>query len=211
VNEAILREELALFGRRLWERGLIGGNEGNLSARLGPDRVLATPAGQSKGHLAPDQMVVLDLEGQAISGGKPSSEIKLHLRAYAQRPDCQAVVHAHPPVATAYTLAGLSIPDDVLPEAGYVLGPVATVPFAMPGTDEVPDRLEPLLGGHKTFLISHHGAATLGSSLEDAYNRMETLERVARVLMLARLAGKVEPMPSDAYEALLPLFHGRLE
>jgi L-fuculose-phosphate aldolase len=108
-------------------------------------------------------------------------------------------------------LAGEDIPDNLLPEAAYVLGSVATVPFGLPGTDEVPDRLEPLLEDHKTFLLANHGAATMGKDLVDAFNRMETLERVARLVMNARVLGSAKPMPPSAFDHLLKVaLHGAL-
>lgn len=212
-------------GRRLWERGLIGASEGNLSARIDDRRLICTPSGVSKGHLRPEDLVLIDYDGiplaasapnlarSARSGGgkNPSSEIKLHLRAFARRPDCGAVVHAHPPTATGFSLAGRSIPDDVLPEAAVVLGPVALIPFAMPGTDEVPDAMEPFLAEHKTFLLSHHGAATLGRDLWNAFERMETLERIARIVLTAELLGRVEPLPNSAARFFREGFmHGKL-
>lgn len=198
-------------GRRLWERDLIGGCEGNLSVRLSSRHILCTPSGVSKGHLRPLDLVVIDTRGNSVSGGVPSSEIKLHLRILARRRDCQAVIHAHPPIATAFALAGEDIPDNLLPEAAFVLGSVATVPFGFPGTDEVPDALDPLLADHKTFLLANHGAATMGSSLFDACHRMETLERVARLVYHARVLGTPQPMPDRAFQRLLGVaLHGKL-
>ncbi len=191
------------FGRRLWQRGLVGAAEGNLSARLSPHRLLCTPTGMSKGHMRPADLIIIDLNGTPIDGGLPSSEIKLHLRCYRKRQDCMAVIHAHPLTATAFALAGEDIPDDLLPEAAYVLGSVATAPFGMPGTDEVADRIEPLLQDHKAFLMEHHGAVTMGSSLEDAFNRMETLERVAKMILIAKLLGEPKPMPEYAYRRMI--------
>lgn len=190
-------------GRRLWQRGLVGATEGNLTARLGNDRLLCTPSGLSKGHLKPDDLLVIDLKGKPIGEGKPSSEIKMHLRIYERRPDCMAVVHAHPPIATGLALAGESIPDNLMPEAAEVLGPVALVPFGMPGTDEVPDALDPLLDEHKSFLLSHHGATVMGRDIWDAYHRMETLERIAHIVLVAKLVDQPRPMPADAFKTIL--------
>ena len=181
-----------------------------MSARISPQRILCTPSGVSKGHLRPADLIVIDNHGRAVEGGEPSSEIKMHVAIYAKRPDCQAVVHAHPPIATGFALAGEDIPDDVLPESVVVLGSVATVPFCMPGTEEVPKALEPLLDDHKTFLLSHHGAVVLGKDLMDAYYRMETLERVASIVMNAKLIGKPRPMPGQAFEKLQKLLTGGL-
>ena len=193
------------FGRRLWQRNLVGGAEGNLSVRLSPQRLLCTPSGVSKGHMRPNDLVVIDLNGEPIGDGKPSSEIKLHLRCYRKRPDCIAVIHAHPLTATAFTLAGEDLPDNILLEAAFVLGSVATAPFGMPGTDEVADRIEPLLQDHKAFLMEHHGAVVMGTSLEDAYNRMETLERCAKMVLLAKLIGQPKPMPDYAYQKMIEI------
>lgn len=211
MSEASIRALMVEMGRRLWERELIGACEGNLSVRLDSDRILCTPSGLSKGHLRVGDLVVIRPDGTPVHGGTPSSEIKLHLRCYAKREDCVAVVHAHPPVATALTLVGETIPSGVMPEADLVLGPVPLVPYSTPGTEEVPDRLEPFLADHKTFLLSHHGAATLGRDLPDACDRMESLERVARVLWLARGLGSISPLsPADASVLEAAGLHGRL-
>jgi L-fuculose-phosphate aldolase len=199
MDEGRVREEICEVGSRLWQKGLISGNEGNITARVGANAVLATPSGISKGHLKPSDLVVIDLEGNTTSG-TPSSEIKIHLESYKRREDCMAVVHAHPPTAIAFTLVGMEIPDDVLPEAAYVLGHVPTVEFGMPGTSDLSDKLSPYLAGHKTFLLTHHGAVALGKSVFDACYRMECLESVCRVLFTARQMGDVSPMPRDAFE-----------
>ena len=207
-----MRALMCEIGRRLWQRGLVGATEGNLSARLSTRQILCTPTGVSLGHMKPDELVVIDNQGNSVSGGTPSSEIKLHLRILSKRPDCQAVIHAHPPTATAFALAGEDIPDNLLPEAAYVLGSVATIPFAMPGTDEVPDAIEPLLEDHKTFLMSHHGAVAMGRDLGDAYNRMETLERISRIILTAKLLENVRPMPDQAFDHMLKVaLNGRLD
>ena len=211
MSDLPARAQLCEIGRRLWQRGLISAAEGNLSMRISPLRILATPAGVSKGHLKPSDLVLVDRKGVPVEGGTPSTELKLHLRIYDKRPDCQAIVHAHPAIATGFALAGEEIPDDLMPESATVLGSVATVPYATPGTEELPDANEPLLEDHKTFLLSHHGAVTLGKDLLDAYDRMETLERVARIYLTARLLGGAKPMPEDAFVKLAPIvLHGRL-
>ncbi len=211
MSELLLRATLCEVGRRLWQRGLVGAAEGNLSVRISSRTLLCTPTGSSLGHLKPADLVLTDNHGQPQGPGTPSSEIRLHLQIYRRRPDCMAVVHAHPPTATAFSLAGETIPDNLLPEAAYVLGSVATVPFAMPTTDEVPQAIDALLDDHKTFLLSHHGAVTMGKDLEDAYNRMETLERIARVVMLSNLIGNAQPMPDSAFDRIAKVaLHGGL-
>jgi L-fuculose-phosphate aldolase len=211
LNELALRAHVCDVGRRLWQRELVGGAEGNISIRLSSRQILCTPTGCSLGHLRPQDLVVIDNRGKTNGAGIPSSEIKLHLRMFEKRADCVAIIHAHPPTATAFALAGEAIPDNLLPEAAYVLGSVATMPFAMPGTNEVPDAIEPLLDDHKTFLMSHHGAVVMGKDLSDAYNRMETLERIARVILMASQLGQPRPMPDRAFDHMLKVaINGKL-
>ncbi len=206
-----LKQEMVHVGRRLYERDLLGACEGNLSVRIDAEHLLCTPSGVCKGELDPDSLVVITLDGTPVSSGRPSSEIKLHLVCYAERPDCQPLSTAHPPVATAFAVADREIPDNYLPEAAIVLGSVASVPFALTGTMEVPQSIRPYLSDHKTFLLANHGACTLGSGLRDALYRMETLERIARCLMYAELLGGAKPMPAAAFSTLLgSALNGRL-
>ena len=198
------RAELVEIGRRLHARDLVGAAEGNLSVRLGPDRFLVTASGVSKGHLRPDDLVVVDARGEVVLGGRrASTELRMHLAAYAARPDVAAIVHAHPITAVALTVAGAPPPSDLVPEAAVTLGPVAVAPFATPGTDEVPASLAPLLARHDVILLERHGAIALGRTLGEAFERMETLERVARIAVTARLLGRCEPLPAAAVDRVL--------
>lgn len=202
-SEAELRAEIVEVGRLLWQRGLVGATEGNISCRLGNHGILCTPSGVSKGHLKADDMVLIDLEGHPMrTRAQPSSEIRLHLRFFKVREDCQAVIHAHPPAATGFALAHKPIPNGLLPEAVVVLGPIALCPFGMPGTEALPDSVEPFVHDHDTFLLANHGAAVLGDSLMDAFWRMETLERVAIVVAHAEALGGVRPLPHESLPAL---------
>lgn len=201
------RESICEVGRRLWQRDLIGAAEGNISIRLDDDRLLSTPTGVSKGHLTPTDLVVVAMDGNVIGAGTVSSEIRLHLGVYRARADVRAVVHAHPITATSLTLVDMPLPDDIVPEGTVILGPVATVPFAMPGTDDVPDGLLPYLPNHDCLLLSNHGAVTLGTDVMEACYRMETLERVARMYVTARMLGEVHAMPADAYAELAARRH----
>jgi L-fuculose-phosphate aldolase len=199
-----LRAELVEIGRRLHARDLVGAAEGNLSVRLGDDRFLVTGSGISKGHLTPGDLVVVDARGAVVAGARrASTELRMHLAAYAARPDVVAVVHAHPLTAVALTIAGVPPPTDLVPEAAVTLGPIAVAPFATPGTDEVPASLAPFLATHDAILLERHGAITLGRSLLEAYERMETLERVARIAVTARLLGRCEPLAPAAVDRVL--------
>jgi L-fuculose-phosphate aldolase len=198
------RAELIAIGRRLHERDLVGALEGNLSVRLGPDRFLVTVTGVSKGHLAPADFVVVDGRGERVLGERrPSTELRMHLAAYAVRADVAAIIHAHPITAVALTVAGAPPPSDLVPEAAVTLGRLAVASFATPGTDEVPASLAPLLPGHDVILLERHGALTLGRTLAEAFERMETLERVARIALAARLLGRCEPLSAAAVDRVL--------
>jgi L-fuculose-phosphate aldolase len=199
-----LRLALCAAGRRLLAADLIAAAEGNLSARLDDGTILVTPSGVSKASLQPGDLLQVDQGGRVVSGaGRPSTELPMHLAAYAARPDALALVHAHPVTAVAFTIAGLAWPGDLVPEAAVTLGPVAVAPFATPGTAEVPASLAPFLAGHDVLLLERHGALCLGRTVEEAVGRLETLERVARMALVARALGHCEPLPPVTVDAVL--------
>lgn len=189
--------------RRLYERGLIAGPDGNVSVRVPGGRILVTPAGMSKVDVTENDLVELSLDGQHRRGARrASSEVAVHLRIYQRRPDVHAVVHAHPPTATGFAVAGESFAACVLPEMIYQVGWVPLVPYATPGTTELADAFEPFLAGHDAFLMANHGATTAGPSLLVAHQRMESLEHTARILLTARLLGRVQRLAPDDVRAL---------
>ncbi|MBV6457334.1 MAG: 3-oxo-tetronate 4-phosphate decarboxylase [Fimbriimonadaceae bacterium] len=210
MREAELRQQMVEIGRRLCDGGLVGATEGNISCRLENGTILCTPTGLSKGRMRPEDLAIISLSGEVLSRSRPSTEIRLHLKCMQVRPDCHAVIHAHPTLATGLSVAGKSIPTGLLPEADIVLGPVINIPFARPGTDAVPEAIQPFLPNHKTFLLSHHGAFTLGVSLEDAFHRMETLERVAAIYLAALQFGGPTALPPTEREWLASYAHGDL-
>ncbi|MBO9317110.1 MAG: class II aldolase/adducin family protein, partial [Chloroflexus sp.] len=180
--ETALRAEMVLCGRLLYERGLIVAGDGNLSARLPDGSILITPAGLAKGMLNPEDLVVIDHDGQLIRGSperQPSSERHLHLFVYRHRPDVMACVHAHPPTAVGATLAGVSLAEPILPEALIALGPIPTAPYARTGTAEMGEAIAPFVADHDAILLAYHGAITYGSSLLQAFHRMEQIEHCA--------------------------------
>lgn len=189
--------------RRLWEAGLIAGADGNVSVRLAPDRLLVTPRGLAKRELAPADLVEVDLQGRPLAGSRaPTTELDLHLRVHRRRPDCGAVVHAHPPTATGFAVAGRELDPDVLPELIALMGRVPLVPYATPGTPALGDLVEPLAASHEAVLLANHGAVTWGATLELARIRMESLEHAARILLAARAAGGVTRLTADQIAAL---------
>lgn len=189
--------------RRLDARGLVAGPDGNVSVRVGAGRLLVTPAGWTKADVEPDALVEVDLSGTVRGGGgRPSSELGMHLAAYAARPDVNAVVHAHPPAATGFAVAGGDFMAPVLPEIILLVGRVPLVPYATPGTPALAEALAPWLSGHDAFLLASHGATTLGATLDQALQRMESLEHAARILLAARAAGQVRELTPAQVEEL---------
>ena len=190
---------MALCCRQLAARGLIAGRDGNLSVRIEKERVLVTPTGFIKSLVTARDMVEVDLTGRPRTRGprKPTSELDLHLRILRHRPDVQAVVHAHPPTATGFAVAGEAIPGNLLPELIFVVGPVALVPFGRPGTPELGDRVVPYLEGHNALLLANHGAVTMGRTLDEAWIRMESLEHWAKIILAARSIGQPRPLELD--------------
>jgi len=207
--ESHMRQELVRICARLEERGLIAAMDGNASCRCGEDRLLVTPSGRAKGRLKPEDLLEVDGKGRVVSGeGRPSTEIRMHLLAYERRPDVQAVVHAHPPLLTAFTLAGIPFAADALPEVWLTVGPVPTAPYATPSTEEVPSSILPFIDDHQAVLLERHGSLTLGKSLEEACLRLEKLEHAAHTLYYASLlSGRPPaPLPDDALRKLEKAF-----
>lgn len=205
-EEGALRHAIVRVCRRLYERGLIAGADGNVSVRLGNDRLLVTPAGIAKVDVGEDDLMVVTIEGRPVAGtGRPSSELGMHLRIYARRRDVRAVVHAHPPLATALAVAGEDLLLPVLPEIVVQTGGVPLVPYATPGTEALADAIEPFLVHYDAFLMANHGATSLGPDLSSAHQRMESLEHAAQVLLFARLLGRVNSLSKEQHQALLDL------
>jgi len=192
--------------RQLAARGLIAGQDGNLSVRLSPNRVLVTPAGLIKSLLKPSDIVEVDEAGRRRRGRRnPTSELDLHLLILRRRRDVAAVVHAHPPTATGFATAGEELDAFALPELIFQIGRVPLVPYGTPGTPALGERVAPFLAEHDALLLANHGAVTLGRTLEEAWIRMESLEHAARILWTARSLGRVTPLAHAAVEQLQTL------
>src|SRR6185312_11901524 len=188
--ESSLRADIVEIGRRMYARGYTASNDGNISVRLGDDRLLMTPKSVCKGFMTPDMMVVTDLEGRKLAGERDaSSEMQMHLEVYRQRPDAQAVVHAHPPTATGFAVAGIPLDRAVLAEVVTTLGSVPIAEYATPSTKELPEAVRKYVKAHDGMLLANHGALTLGRDLFAAYYKMETIEHFAKISLVARLLG----------------------
>lgn len=201
-----IKEMICDVGRRIYEKGFVAANDGNISVKVSDDEFYCTPTGVSKGYMTPDMIIRIDGTGKKLEGTlNPSSEIKMHLRVYRDRPDVMAVVHAHPPVATAFTVAGVPMDQYILPEAVLTIGAVPTCEYGTPSTMEIPDSLAPYLQNHDAFLLKNHGALTVGNTLMRACFTMEEIEFNAKIALYARQLGAVEEIPDEKMERLMEL------
>ena len=193
------REAVCRVGKLLYDRGYVAANDGNISVRVGEGRLLITPSGVSKGRMTPDMLLVTDLDGTVIEGNRhPSSEGKMHLEVYRGRPDVNAVVHAHPPVSTAFAVCRRGLETPYLSELVAGLGQVPCTPsFAMLSTEEVPESVRPYLADHNALLLANHGALAWGGDLWEAFDRLETVEHTAKIVLNAQLLGGGIPLTEE--------------
>src|SRR5215468_8322742 len=199
ASERQYRDQIVRYGRMLHERGFVAATDGNLSVRLGENRILSTPTCMSKGGMSPPDLVIVDMEGRLISGKrKVSSEIGMHLLIYRLRPDVNGIVHAHPPTATGFAAAGVALTQPLVCEVVIGLGSIPLAKYGTPGTAELTDALAPLVPGFDAILMSNHGVVAYGTDLEQAYMKMETVEHFARIALVTHQLGHQEPLgPSD--------------
>ena len=210
MDEKQAREDIAEVARLTYARGYICGCEGNFSVRLSADLVLTTPRGICKGRLQPEDLILCDLDGKPVkqassNGGKPSTELDMHLTAYRVRPDIGAVVHAHPTAAVGFTVAGMSLTPCILPEVVCTLGTIPTAPYATPSTDEVSKAIADIVKQYDALMMDHHGALTVGKDIWEAYFKLETLEHHAQTLLVAHLLGGAKPLYASQVKQLLKI------
>ena len=210
VNEWKIREEICQIGRRLYEKGFVAANDGNISVRLGPGRYLCTPTLVSKGFMRPADIALVDDQGRQLGGEKPrTSEVMLHLEIYRELPQISAVVHAHPPHATAFAVAGMELPSRILPEVEIFIGQVPIAEYDTPGSKDFAQTILPHLRNKaNTILLANHGAVACDSTLEQAYFHLETLDQYCRILLLAKEIGKVQQLPAGKMAELMRLKEG---
>ena len=196
MNEYRLKQLIVRVARRLDQKGILTSTDGNISALLDDGGTLITPSGSCKGELQPENLVRLFRDGSPRAG-RPSSEIALHRMIYAKRPDVRAIIHAHPPYATAYAVAGIALDQPILSEAILTLGRVPVASYAMPTAEELARSVEPLVEGHDAVLLRFHGAVCFSRDIEQAGYLMETLEHVARIDFIRRALGSNELIPAS--------------
>ncbi len=214
TKEYKLKQEIVDVARILAESGLISSSDGNISAKLADDRFLATPSGLYKRTMTVEDIIVVDADGQLLegrSGLRPTSEIKMHIEVYRQRPDIEAVLHAHPPYAVALTVADIPFPVNLIPEVLLALGDVPTAEYATPGTQDLAVSIRTLVRDHNAMLLSHHGSLTVGKTLMETLIALERLEAAARAYYLANALGTPAPLPDAELECLRAMRRRMLE
>ncbi len=195
---------MAAIGKRMYERGFVASNDGNISVRISPDEILITPTGVSKGFMEPGQMVRVALDGTVLSRlHRPSSELGMHLFIYNQRPDIQSVCHAHTPYATAFAASGRELDSCLLPEMIYTLGKVPLITYGTPGTEELYSGLSGYLRDYDAFLLANHGVVTVGASLTEAFHKMETVEHTAKITFLSEQIGSPKTLSSEQVQKII--------
>src|ERR671915_1138926 len=204
--EEQIRADIVEAGRRLYARAYVASNDGNLSARLDDRRLITTPKSVSKGFMTPDMMVVVDYEGRKVAGERdPSTELPMHLEIYRNRPDVNAVVHAHPPLATGFAVAGIPLTRAVLAEVVTTLGSIPIAEYGTPSTPELPEAVRKYIKAHDGLLLANHGALTIGPDVYAAYFKMETIEHFAKISLVTRQLGRENLLSRDEVERLQQL------
>jgi L-fuculose-phosphate aldolase len=203
-TEREYRQDIVEVGKLVYQKGWVASNDGNISIRLDAERILATPTGVCKGMMQPDDLIILDHQGQKIEGRlQATSEILMHLTIYKLRPDVQAVVHAHPPVATGFATCGRPLSQALLPEVILALGCVPLAAYGLPGTPALTEPMLPLIPKYDAILMANHGAVCYGEDVWKAFFRMETVEHFARVNLVAELLGGPNVLPREEVHKLL--------
>ena len=206
IHDRSLKEEICEIGRRVYNKGFAAANDGNISIRVGENEVLCSPTMICKGFMKPEDICAVDLEGKQIAGTrKRTSEILLHLSIMKERPDVKAVVHCHPPHATAFAVAREPIPQCVLPEVEVFMGEVAFAPYETPGGQDFADTVKPFLNASNTIILTNHGTVTFGKDLTDAYWKTEILDAYCRILLLAKQLGDIQYLNERESRELLDL------
>jgi len=201
------RRQICEFGHLAWQRGLIAANDGNFSIRVAEDRILITPGGVTKGFLQPSGIVEITAKGKVLHGGKPSSEFRMHLKIFENRPDFNAIVHTHAPYATAFALAGRDLTDPIFPEVIATIGKVPLVPYATPSTTKLAREIARFIRDYDVLLLKNHGIVAGGINLPEAYAKMERTEHICKIMSVAQMLGKVNQLGLDEVTDLLKNYH----
>ena len=205
VSEYEIKKQICDIGKRIYDRGMVAANDGNISVKLSDNEFLCTPTGVSKGFMTPEYICKVDADGNVIQANgkfRPSSEIKMHMRVYKKRPDVQSVVHAHPIYATSFAIAGIPLTQPIMPEAIIALGCVPIAEYGTPSTEEIPDAVEKYLPYFDAVLLENHGALTYSDSLLAAYHKMESVEFYAELLFKSKQLGGPKEFSDEQVQKL---------
>jgi len=202
-SESELRQQICDVGRMMYERGHIGLADGNLAVRLDEERLLVTPAGCLKGFMTPDILVVTDRTGKPLDGGRPSTEILMHVAVLQERPDVHAVLHAHPPYCVSFSLAGIPLTRCIIPEIVVTIGNVPTVPYATPGTSELPDSIRKPIHESDVLLLERHGIVCVADEIWNAFKMLDMVEHSAKIVHLALQLGGARTLDKDQVDKLM--------
>ena len=204
-SEFEIKKEICEIGRRIYDRGMVAANDGNISVKLNENEFLCTPTGVSKGFMTPEYICKVDKDGNVLQANgdfKPSSEIKMHMRVYKERPDVNSVVHAHPMYATGFAIAGIPLTQPIMPEAVIALGCVPIAEYGTPSTEEIPDAVSKYLPHYDAVLLENHGALTYSDSLLNAYHKMESVEFYAQLLFISTQLGGPQELSNEQVQGL---------
>lgn len=206
IHDRKLKEEICEIGRRVYDKGFAAANDGNISIRVGDNEVLCSPTMICKGFMTPDDICAVDMNGDQLAGKrKRTSEVLLHLAIMKERPDVKAVVHCHPPHATAFAVAREAIPQCVLPEVEVFMGEVPLAPYETPGGQEFASTVVPFLKATNTIILTNHGTVSFGKTLEEAYWKTEILDAYCRILILAKQIGGITYLGEQKSRELIDL------
>lgn len=208
MTENDIKIQICEIGKRIYDRGMVAANDGNISVKVNEHEFLCTPTGVSKGYMTPQCICKIDQNGQVIEANgdyRPSSEMKMHLRVYEKRSDINAVVHAHPVYATSFAIVGIPLDSPIIPEAVISLGAVPIVPYGTPSTMQIPDALSPFLPSYDAVLLQNHGALAYSDTLLGAYHKMESLEFYAKLLYTSRQLGTPRELPKEEVDRLISM------
>lgn len=206
MSDSEAKRAIVEYGKRIYDRGMVASNDGNITIKVGDNEVWATPTGVSKGFMTEDMLIKMDLDGNVLTKNerKPSSEIKMHLRVYKEDPHVRAVCHAHPLAATAFSILGKTFTPDILAEPVFIVGEIPAAPFARPGTYEVPDSIASYVKDHNVALIGNHGALAWGDDIEEAFFRLDSLEHFCRINLISKyIIKEYRPIAPELIQEML--------
>jgi L-fuculose-phosphate aldolase len=203
VSEWQVRRDIVNIAKKIYDKDFVAATDGNISARLNGNRLLITASGSCLGELKPDELVFIDFDGNKLSGsGKPTGEVSMHLAVYRERPDIHAVIHAHPPITTGFTVAGRSLAQCIIPEVVLIFGTIPTAEYATISTDEGAEVIKKLIRNHDALVLDRHGTLTAGPNLTTAFQKLEKVEYCARVTLTAFQLGQVKTLSAEELEKL---------